>query len=284
MNEVELETIKLTAMLSASEDWADLYGKTPEQHAELLSAEAEMQVVLTKFFRNMQKKVADFVNWDMYGHQVQLDYNVQVVVNEQQIDDNDGQFIKVTLNTVKKSVLAGFVASETGYNIPLGISSTSALIQELSMNQVASLVGKKVLEDGSIIDNPNARYNIMETVRKDIVQSVKTSLGLGETTDEATARMSQVIAPVERAARIARTEAVNAYQAGVREFGVQSNAVGKVWLTAGATDICEQYAQLGPVPFDYEYGSGLLNPTAHTNCRCAERLIYQQEWDNTNHK
>lgn len=283
MDAVEREAVRLTAMLAATEDWAPLYSKTPEQHAELLNRRAELELVLTKFFRAMARSASDFVNWDQYNYQVRLDYNVEVIVNEQQLDQWDGSFIKVTLQTVNKLIMAGVVASELNYQIPLGIQSTSAIIQNLSTREVAKLVGKRVEDDGSIIDNPNPEYNVLETVRKDIAESVKTSLGLGETTDEAILRMRGIIADPMRAELIAQTEAVNAYQAGVTEFGILSKAVGKEWVTAGAVDVCTDYEHEGPVPFDHLFGGYLEGPTAHPRCKCAKRLIYQEEWNSLKH-
>ncbi len=288
---IEREAVRLTAILAASEKWAPQYGKAPEQHADLINAEAELQLVLTKFFKNMQKQVRDYVNWQHYDYQVSLnkpatlsrdtlDYNIDVVVNSQQIDNNDTNFIKVSLKTVQKAVTAGFMAAElTAKAPPLGIPSTSALIQKLSTKQVANLVGKTVNDDGSIVDNPKAEFNVIDTVRNDIAQSVKTSLGLGETTDEAVARMAEVINPIDRAETIARTESVNAYNAGVMQFGDLSNAVGKEWDTAGADDICADNEDEGPIAFDDDFSSGDSEPPAHPNCRCAIRLIYQDEWD-----
>lgn len=278
MNELEREAVRLTAMLSASEQWSDYYNKTPEQHAQLLKGEANMQVSLIRLFRNMQKKAGDYINWGQYSYQSQLDYNVDVIVNEQQIDGETGIAMKITLNPITQMVQAGIVASEIMSDVPLGIPSTSALIQKLGVKQVAALVGRKVLEDGTIVKNPNADYNIMYTVRKDIAQSVKTSLGLGETTDEAIARVQSVINPIERATLIAQTESVNAYVAGVNQFGILSNAVGEQWLDAGAHDKCREYAARGPQKFGTGW-DGLDGPTAHPRCKCAKRLIYQEEWD-----
>lgn len=278
MDSVDHEIVKLTAMLAASEDWAPIYSETPQQHADLLKAEAELQLTLVRFFKSMQQQASALINIEQYNHQVRLDYNVNVIVNEQQIDQNDGTFLQVTLNMIHKAVDAGFMAAQIYSNVHIGVPSTTALIQELSTQQVASLVGKRVLPGGKIIDNPNAAYNIMETVRKDIAQSVKTSLGVGETTDQAIARIQTIINPIARAEKIARTESVNAYQAGVTKFGQLSGAVGKEWRDAGAVDICLQNTEAGPTPFNQPYPSGVMAPTQHPFCRCGQRLIYAEEW------
>jgi hypothetical protein len=280
MNPIEREATRLTAMLAAAEEWPALYSKTPAQHGDLIKAEAEMQVILTRLFRDMAKKANDFVNWNHYNYQSQLDYNVEVIVNDQQIDQWDGSFIKVTLKTVNRAILAGALASEINYKMPLGVSTSDALIQRLTTKEVAALVGKRVQDDGSIVDNPDAKYNVLDTVRNDIAESVKTSLALGETTDEATDRIAQIINPVGRAELIAQTESVNAYNRGVDLFGDLTQAVGEEWMDAGAKDRCREFANRGVQKFGTGW-DGLPGPTAHPRCRCAKRLVYQEEWERT---
>lgn len=286
MNNIESETVRLTAMLAAAEKWPAWYSRTPKQHADMINSEAELQLILTRLFRDMAKRADEYVNWDQYNFQRQrthlsrdeLDFNVEVVVNDQQVDQWDGTFMKVTINTIKKAVVAGALASEINYQQPLGVSTSDKLIQQLTTKEVANLVGKRVLPDGSIVDNPNPEYNVMETVRNDIAEAVKTSLGLGETTDEATRRIAEVIGPIDRAELIAQTESVRAYNQGVDLFGQLTKAVGEEWMDAGAIDICVDYSRRGPQPFGTGWG-GLDGPPAHPRCRCAKRLIYQEEWD-----
>lgn len=297
MQELEYEAIKLSALIRATEDWSSEYAKDPTSHAKLLRTEARMQVDLTKFFRDIAKDLPRYIDWHAYstdlraattqkfaaGEQQQSQYNVDVIVRDVPTDRYDGTFIKVVFEELAIMTAIGAQAGEAIYGVPLGIQSTDAIIQQLTTQHVANLVGKKLLKDGSIVDNPKATYRISDKTRTDIAQSVKTSLNLGETVDEATARLQKVIANPNRAKIIAQTESVNTYQAGLYEFGAQSGAVGKEWQDVGAVDVCADYAAEGPVPFDYLYGGTLTGPTAHTRCRCGQRLIYQAEWDKLNH-
>lgn len=288
MDRLESEAVRTTAMILAAESWPKIYSKAPKQHAALIKNQAQMQLILTKFFKSMAAKANDFVNWDHYNYQVRqaskatldkLDFNVEAVINDDQLDEFDGLFIQLNLKTVNNLVAAGAQSGEVTYNRPLGIHSTDAIIQNLSTKQVAALVGKTVAKDGSFVDNPNAAYNITDTVREDIAEGIKTSLALGETSDQATARIADIInQDGYRAERIANTEAVNAYNAGITEFGNQSGAVGMEWEDAGASDECADYAAMGIIPFDGDW-DGLDGPPAHPNCRCAKRLVYQDEMD-----
>jgi hypothetical protein len=173
----------------------------------------------------------------------------------------------------------GAQAGEAIYKIPMGITSTSANIQKLTMEKVAALVGKKVLKDGTIIDNPKADMNILDTVRNDIAQSIKTSLALGEDLQTAVERVQKVIDSPYRAELIARTESVNAYQSGLAQFAIDSDAKGKEWDTSGGCAICEGNAAEGPIPIDAIFSSGDSEPTAHPNCKCSLTYIYQEQWD-----
>lgn len=276
MSRIEREAVRTTAMLLAAEKHAPIYAKAPVQHAQMIQNQARMHVTLVKFYKAMAAKAGDFINWQHYNNQVKLDYNVDVIINDDQIDSWDDLFIKVTYKPVNNIITAGAASGRAIYKKPISYRSTDEIIQQLTTKHVAALVGKKVLPNGSIIDNPNAAYNVTETVRNDIATSIKTSLDLGETTEEATARMQEIIGDPMRAERIANTEAVNAYNAGVTQYGEDSGAVGMEWEDAGATDECAEYSAEGVIPFDGDW-DGLDGPPAHPNCLCAKRLVYADE-------
>ncbi|MBS4040403.1 MAG: hypothetical protein KGZ81_07370 [Flavobacteriales bacterium] len=273
------EAIQTIALIRAAEDWSKQYQQDPETHAALLKNEAKWTLAMIRFFKKMANEMDRYISWGNYHLQVNADFNVDVIVRDEYLDPYSDDFIKISVEYVVGMVVAGAQSGENLYGINLGIDSTDAIIRKLSLDRVAALVGKRVEPDGSIIDNPKAEYSITKTMRQDIAESIKTSLALRETNEEAKARINKVIKNPKRAERIARTESVNAYQTGVTEFGFQSGAVGKVWQTVGTTDVCADYAKLGPVPFDYLYGDKLQGPTAHPGCRCGRRLIYQAEWD-----
>lgn len=277
MPPLDTEYIKTTALIRASEQWSDEYAKDPVSHARLMKLEAKWQLILNRYFKEIAANAANLISPGAYSA-LKADYNIDVIVNDDALDQGDGTFISVSLEVVTELVATGAQAGETIYDIPLSISSTSANIQRLGTDQVASLVGKKVMPDGSIVDNPRPKYNITQTMRNDIAQSIKTSLALGEKTQEAIDRLQKVISDPKRAERIVRTESVNAYQAGLSEFARASGAVGKQSLDVGAVDRCAEYSAMGPVPIGYLYDSVYDGPTYHVGCRCGRRLIYPAEW------
>src|SRR5947209_1592772 len=288
MEEIEREAVNLTMLIRSSEDWATEYTKDPKTHAKLLRAEATLQVKLVKYFRDIAANIAKYIRWQPYLNQrpqtpnpTNPNFNVEVIVQDVPIAEYDGTFIKVVFQDVATLTGIGATAGENVYRVLLGIQSTDAIIQQLTTEHVANLVGKKVLKDGSIVDNPKATYRISDKTRTDIAQSIKTSLNMGDDIQTATERLQKSVMGLHnnRAKIIAQTESVNAYQSGLFEFGKQSGAVGKESQDVGAVDNCKTYADMGPVPLDYLYDGIYIAPGYHTLCRCGSRLIYQAEWD-----
>ena len=76
----------------------------------------------------------------------------------------------------------------------------------------------------------------------------------------------------ERARMIARTEVARADSYGALIGWAESGVVnGKFWLTAEddrVSKYCTHNQLVGPVPLDWDYGSGVLAPPQHPNCRC----------------
>lgn len=292
MLHLEAETLKLSVAVRHAEDWSAEYAKDPKTHLMLLKSEARMRIDLTKYFGGIAAQISRYINWIAYRHEVtqklavqQPNYQVQVIVQDVPVEQYDGTFIKVSFDDLATMTAVGALAGEDIYDIPLGIQSTDEVIQQLTTEHVAKLVGKKVLPDGSIVDNENKEgiYKISDKTRNDIAQSIKTSLNLGETVQDATQRLQNTIANPTRAKIIAQTESVNAYQGGLMEFGTQSGAVAKQWQDAGAVDVCATNTADGPILINATYSGGVTQPTQHTRCRCGQRLIYQKEWDDTNH-
>jgi hypothetical protein len=266
-----------TMLLKASEDWGESYSEDVQTHAQLIKHETALELILRRYFRNMAEKAETFIHWDHYHNAIHA-YDVEVLVYDDGIDEYNGIFMQVTFDEVAAMVAIGAQAGEAIYTRPIGMVSSTDVIQKTARTQVAELVGKRVLPDGSVIDNPNAKYRITDKIRDDIKQSIQSSIALGENRTDAIERMRKTIRNARRAETIARTESVNAYSRGLLEFGKQSGAIGKVWQTVGAGDICATYAALGPVPIKHSY-DGKNGPTAHPHCRCGLRLIYQNELD-----
>lgn len=276
---VEDELFASYLTIEAAENWADDYSKDPKTHAKLIRSGAKMERDLRRFFREMSKEAFRFIDWSNYNNEVHAAINVKVLVRDTAVEYFSSQFMKIVFQQVAESTTLGANYGEQIYHQTLGIGSTDDFIQDAARERVATLVGKRVLKSGQIVDNPNKSYSVTDKLVSDIKSSLMTSIGLGETTQQASARIGTVIDNPSRAATIARTESVNAFGKGLQLFGQQSGAVGKEWQDNGAVDVCKENADAGPIPIDELFPSGDSEPGAHPNCRCIMRLVYQNELD-----
>lgn len=279
---VEDELERLDRVIKAAEDWSEQYEKDQETFAGIIKVEARLERVLRKYFRGLAERSSSFVDWWEYEKKrasLQADaLEVDVIIEDGPIDLEDSILVQAVYDPLAAAVALGANSGETVYQINMGLSETSAQVQRAARESVAELVGKKLDKDGNMIDNPKAKYQITDKTRKDIRESIRTSLTLGEVQEDAAARIAKTVGDPKRAATIARTEAVNAYQKGLLVMANSSGAVGKVWLSVNANDVCGTYAKLGIVKLDHDYnGFGMKSPAAHPNCRCSLRLVYAEE-------
>ena len=280
----EDEVYQLNLMVLAAEDWSKEYERDPGGLAKIIKLEANMERVLRKYFRELSGQVDNFIDWYRYSyalHEKQVsaadDFSVDVIVLEKPIKESDGVFLKIVFNEIATGAAIGAQSGETIYRRYTGLTSTSAEIQQFARQQVAQLVGKKLGKDGTIQDNPKAKYRISNTTREDIQSSIKTSLSLGEDQTTATERLRATIKNPKRAELIAQTEAVNAYQGGLLTFGQKAGAKGKESQSLNTSDRCYDYAKEGIVPLGHLYGGLHLGPSYHPRCRCGLRLIFEEE-------
>lgn len=292
---VEDELEKLDQVLIASENWSQLYSKTPDIHAKVIKAEAKLLRQCRGFFNDIASKAASFIDKDEYEKALEIAKaakkadrlavtaaNVNVIITDDPLDDSAGAFINLTLKTVTVATALGAQSGQELYQKLQSMSTLDDAIKDVALNQVAGLVGMKVTDDG-IVPNPNAKYNILDTVRDDIRSSIQTSIDNGEDIASASDRLQDVISDPERSTLIAQTETVNSFGAGLDKYGEESDAVGHEWEDVGADDVCSDNTDLGPIPFDQNFedsnGDDIRGPTAHPRCRCNKRLIYQNELD-----
>lgn len=278
MQSVTSEIEYHTAKIWAAETWAKQYKKTPGIHKKLIRTEARMESRIRSWMHDLagNKKL---IRWDSYKSAVKADVSVDVFIDDSELQTSTTQFIQVILQEITTSVALGAASGDELYPYKLGLGTSDAAIQRAALDHSAELVGKKILPDGTVIDNIMAGLDITKQTRRDIQQSIHTSITLGENAKDAAARLRDVIENSNRAALIARTETVNSFGIGLSIYGKESGAVGKEWQDTGADDICADNTAAGPIPFDADFPSGDTEPTAHPNCRCSMRLVYQNEVD-----
>ena len=161
----------------------------------------------------------------------------------------------------------------------LTIANQNAI--DWAKDRSAELVGKRVLNDGTIIDNPNASYNIDEATREFLRSDVAQAMGEGWSNDELADALSENYGFSDaRAETIARTETANAdVQGNVELYKASGEVASKQWLTgAGCCDECDELNE-EIAPLEGTFANGADAPPLHPNCRCAILPILSTEED-----
>lgn len=288
IEKIETELEQLSILIKAGEAWAKTYSKDPETHAKLIKLGAKMERVMRDYLRGLKQRAVNYVNWQAYTQELLTQASqkhsdiikaaAQVNVNvfdPNSLNPEDQIFSQAIHDPILAGIVIGAQAGQNIYQTDLGLGPSSQAILEAAQKRVAQLVGKKVLKDGTVVDNPNPDMSITDTTRNQIQQSIATSLSLGENSDAATARMQGIVGDYNRAQTIAATESVNAYSQGMLTFGKESGATQKEWYTAGAKDeLCLGNESQGPIDINNSFDSGDDGPPAHPNCNCGMRLIH----------
>lgn len=298
--QIEGQLEQLTIVIKAGEAWAKTYSKDPPTHAALIKLQAKMERVMRDYLRGLKQRSVNYVNWQAYTQElltqqqqqalkqiqkhsevIKAAANVNInIFDPNSVDPEDQIFSQAIHDPILAGIVIGAQAGQNIYKTDLGLGPSSQAILEAAQKRVAQLVGKKVLKDGRVIDNPNPSMSITDTTRNQIQQSIATSLSLGETSDQATARMQKIVGDYNRAQTIAATESVNAYSQGMLTYGKKSGATEKEWYTAGAKDeLCLGNESQGAIDVDDSFDSGDDGPPAHPNCNCGMRLIHGNGFD-----
>ncbi|MHB8668928.1 MAG: phage minor head protein [Burkholderiales bacterium] len=138
--------------------------------------------------------------------------------------------------------------------------------------RAAELVGKKILPDGQIVDNPDAKWAISESTREKIREQVEQAIDRGDSNDELASAIenSYAFSP-ERAEVIARTETafadVQGNLIGYADMGVTKKESIKSDLH-DEPDECDDNEEGGEIPIDDDFPSGDSSPPYHPNCEC----------------
>lgn len=149
--------------------------------------------------------------------------------------------------------------------------------------RAAEWVGKKRLEDGSLIDNPDAQWRIDESTREMLSSTVTQAMEEGWSNDRLADEIEAAHAfSPERAEMIARTETAFAdVQGNLIAYKQSGQVQGKKWLTAA--DCCDECQELDGMEvgiddaFPKDGGDG---PPLHPNCRCDVVPILTDDQEN----
>jgi hypothetical protein len=137
----------------------------------------------------------------------------------------------------------------------------------------AEMVGMKRTEDGSFIENPDARWAIDEPTRNGLRSKIEQAF-----TDKwSPAKLSDEIENAfdfseERADMIAKSEITQAQSYGNLSSWIKSGVIlTEAWQTSADhdhDDECDDYEDEGEVPVGHQFAPGIFAPGAHPGCEC----------------
>lgn len=139
--------------------------------------------------------------------------------------------------------------------------------------RAAQLVGMKKNKDGEWVENPDRRYAITDTVRDEMRAMVADAVDEGWSAQQFADELSEAYAFSDaRSMTIARTELAFAHVEGNLESWDASGVVEQKQSILGSEhdldDMCNDNADVGPIPLDADFPSGHPGPPYHPNCVC----------------
>lgn len=243
----------------ASEEWQPSYKKNRKTFKALLAGEAELENQVAEYLYQASERAPDYVDWSRLPARVQAD-NGPVLNNDADVWKIEEKWLAdAVTDAVTMLIATGGQSGELTYGINLGTTPLSKSVLNSAGLQVATLVSQ-----------------VTETTRDLIRQSVKQSIQRGEDVTTAIGRLKDVVNNPVRAEMIARTESVNAYQTGLKDFATSTGAKTKSWESLdGSCVIC---SPLDGVTIDIDEmfvlgnGEEVDRPAGHPRCRCS--VIY----------
>ena len=189
--------------------------------------------------------------------------------------------VEVGLATVGGAAATDAMA-QLGINNEEMIGVVNARVAEYARERSAELVGKRILADGTLIDNPSREWAIDETTRRFIRGDVISAFDEGLTRRELSALLRESYAFSDyRADMIAQTELsfANA-EASLQTWQASGVVSRKVWLYSDDEGVCEEClanAAQGAIGLDEVFASGDESYPAHPNCRCDVAAVVDEE-------
>jgi len=190
-----------------------------------------------------------------------------------------------TMSESGKALLAqiGFGADDDAFRI------VDQAAVDFARDRAAELVGMRILNDGSIVENPDALYAITEGTRSMLRSIVREALENGWSPGQLREAIASSTAFSQaRSLNIARTEVARAHGMGGFEAATATGIVRTKEALLGSEhngddpDECDDNANDGIIPIDQAFsGSGaMMAESAHPSCVCttlyysdAEKLL-----------
>ena len=236
--------------------------------------QAELSKAIKAAFAKAKKNVlAQVAEKSASGLLTKIRDKQAVDLDLDELDNLQKNFADTFENITLDAVNLGFIQihyDNDSANAPALDQANEKAIQ-WAQDRAAEMVGKKVLDDGSLIDNPNEAWQITDSTRQKINALVTQATEEGWTNDELADAINDDDAfSDDRADLIAVTETRLADCAGnmiaYRESGVVEK---KAWLVGeDSCDECQANADQGDIDLDDAFSDGSDSAPAHPRCTC----------------
>ena len=143
---------------------------------------------------------------------------------------------------------------------------------DYATHRAAEMVGKRLV-NGILIENPDAKWRIDEPTRQWIREAVTEAFEEGASPAQLakTLRGSYAFSKA-RAKMIAFTETgeinMRTHEAAAT-FSGATHKRSQLSSDHDQDDFCDDAAEAGEVPIDYDYGLGMRRPLYHPRCQCS---------------
>lgn len=232
----------------------------------VIEARAQFKRMLMVAFNKVRRSTKD-----ISLEKVSTSRRVQQILEQINMDgfailENEAEPIlhRITRDGVNRALLQIGLSDE-------GMTSTmSERAHEYAQERAAELVGKHVLPDGRVVNNPRAEWRIDEATREMLRADVTRAIEEGMSTSQLQNLIEENYAFSEaRASMISRTEIAFADVEGNMIAYTHSGVVeGKEWIVASNhpdQDECDDNAAAGVIAIDDTFPSGDSAPPSHPN-------------------
>lgn len=247
-----------------------------KQSASVLSQINKKLSKLEKSHRNIQDIIDSVDDEDITEEELDdllddIDYNLSQEEDKSFIDKVSSSLLTIGLISATYAML--FLNSKDKIT-----PEAEDYIKEYTRNRSAELIGKSILDDGTVIDNPDANMSITESTRDSIRTGIKDAINNGDSNqDLANSIQDNYAFSEERSIMIARTETSIADNDITMVTYKNGGVEKKAWLTSNddlVSEECEANEAEGAIDIDDNFSSGDDCPPCHPNCRCTLIAVF----------
>lgn len=256
-----------------TEHFPDSYKKDPATFAVLLKIERKLETAAKEYLKELaEQRATGYVNWTLFTEEAaknkkagEFDY----IINDASAAIEAHILLQKLYDLIYSGAENGAQAAINIYHPAMQFDTLQEIVEDAARQYSSTLVS-----------------GVSDTTRNLLRSSIATSIKLGETMEQAKARIQNTINNPVRAEMIAKSESTNSYGLGIMQLGDATGATGKylsVILDRRTSEVCRQMskkygseAKAIPLnePFSVELASA-MQPGFHVRCRTGLVLTYK---------